>query len=222
MAFGIAKGLVTLRVWGFAARILPVISTGSVCAHLQSTRLSMREFAQFARTRETDPASARSYTGNGLGPIGASSLRSFRARFICTQYGTKVLPLAFESRQPPRVSRWRKGLWRPSISGPPGPHCLTFLRLFLANARPPFTRKLMEVIVPSHPNLAFDSLAILTSSGPGNRSTAGTTLRAAISSEARTRTVPSTFNAKTKSGTNSSSSYGCNSAAIPYPTPRFH
>jgi hypothetical protein len=67
MAFGIAKGLVilTLRVLGFAARILPVISTGSVCAHLQSTRLSMREFAQFARTRETDPASARSYTGNG-------------------------------------------------------------------------------------------------------------------------------------------------------------
>jgi hypothetical protein len=82
MAFGIAKGLVilTLRVLGFAARILPVISTGSVCAHLQSTRLSMREFAQFARTRETDPASARSYTGNGLGPIGASSLRSLRAQ----------------------------------------------------------------------------------------------------------------------------------------------
>jgi hypothetical protein len=102
------------------------------------------------------------------------------------------------------------------------PHCLTSLRLFLANARSPFTRKLTEVIVPSHPNLAFESLAILTSSGPGNRRTAGTTLRAAISSGARTRTVPSTFNAKTKFGTNSSSSCGCNSVAIPYPTPRSH
>jgi hypothetical protein len=55
----------------------------------------------------------------------------------------------------------------------------------LARVSPPFTRKLTEVIVASHPNLALASLAILTSSGPGSKSTAGTTLRASISSAAR-------------------------------------
>jgi hypothetical protein len=50
---------------------------------------------------------------------------------------------------------------------------LTLFPLTPANVMSPFTPKLAEVIVASHPISALAPLAILTSSGPGNRSTAG-------------------------------------------------
>ena len=50
---------------------------------------------------------------------------------------------------------------------------LTVFPSTLASARSPFTRKLTEVMVASHPIRALDSFAILTSSGPGNTRNAG-------------------------------------------------
>jgi hypothetical protein len=45
--------------------------------------------------------------------------------------------------------------------------CLTLLPSLLTSVGPPFTRKFTEVMVPCHPIFALLSLAILTSSGPG-------------------------------------------------------